>query len=73
MRLTPTSFGWRTAYWVLGLAGLASAALPLALAWAALGLWLGRQQRRLAAERERAADPARRGAAAPPFVPRSPS
>lgn len=57
----------------LGLAGLASAALPLALAWAALGLWLGRQQRRLATERERAADPARRGAAAPPFVPRSPS
>ncbi len=28
----------------MGLAGLASVALPLALAWAALGLWLGRAQ-----------------------------
>ena len=32
----------------LGLAGLASVAVPLALAWAALGLWLGRAQLRLA-------------------------
>jgi AAA family ATP:ADP antiporter len=30
----------------LGLAGLASVAIPLALAWAALGLWLGRTQTR---------------------------
>ena len=35
----------------MGLAGLASVAIPLALAWAALGLWLGRAQQRLAAER----------------------
>jgi len=34
----------------MGLAGLASVAIPLALAWAALGLWLGRAQQRLAAE-----------------------
>lgn len=33
----------------MGLAGLASVAIPLALAWAALGLWLGRAQQRLAA------------------------
>jgi AAA family ATP:ADP antiporter len=32
----------------MGLAGLASVAIPLALAWAALGLWLGRAQQRLA-------------------------
>src|SRR5690606_26371147 len=36
----------------MGLAGLASVAIPLALAWAALGLWLGRAQQRLAASRE---------------------
>jgi ATP:ADP antiporter, AAA family len=30
----------------LGLAGLASVAIPLALVWAALGLWLGRAQNR---------------------------
>lgn len=30
----------------LALAGLASVVLPLALVWAALGLWLGRQQQR---------------------------
>ena len=29
-----------------GLAGLASIAIPLALVWAALGLWLGREQNR---------------------------
>ena len=33
----------------MGLAALASVAVPLALAWAALGLWLGRTQQRLAA------------------------
>lgn len=33
----------------MGLAAIASAALPLALVWAALGLWLGRAQRQLAA------------------------
>lgn len=33
----------------LGLAALASVAVPLALAWAALGIWLGRSQQRLAA------------------------
>jgi ATP:ADP antiporter, AAA family len=32
----------------MGLAALASVAVPLAIAWAALGLWLGRTQRRLA-------------------------
>jgi len=35
----------------MGLAGLASVAIPLALAWAALGFWLGRAQQRFAAER----------------------
>jgi ATP:ADP antiporter, AAA family len=30
----------------MGLAALASVAIPLALAWAALGIWLGRAQRR---------------------------
>jgi AAA family ATP:ADP antiporter len=33
----------------LGLAALASVAVPLALVWAALGVWLGLEQRRLAA------------------------
>ena len=33
----------------LGLAAVASVAVPLALAWAALGIWLGRSQQRLAA------------------------
>jgi AAA family ATP:ADP antiporter len=32
----------------LGLAGLASAAVPLALVWGVLGLWLGRRQESLA-------------------------
>lgn len=31
----------------LGLAGLATVAVPLAIAWAALGIWLGTAQRRL--------------------------
>ena len=31
----------------MGLAGLASVAVPLALVWAALGLWLGRTQQRI--------------------------
>jgi ATP:ADP antiporter, AAA family len=33
----------------MGLAALTALALPLALVWAGLGIWLGRQQRRLAA------------------------
>ncbi len=33
----------------MGLAALASVVLPLALAWAALGIWLGREQQRRAA------------------------
>jgi ATP:ADP antiporter, AAA family len=33
----------------MGLAGLASAAVPLALVWAGLGLWLGRSQQKIAA------------------------
>ena len=32
----------------MGLVALASVAVPLAIAWAALGIWLGRAQRRLA-------------------------
>ncbi|MCK8515022.1 MFS transporter [Methylonatrum kenyense] len=32
----------------MGLAGIASVAIPLALVWAALGIWLGRAQQRLA-------------------------
>ena len=32
----------------MGLAGLLSLAVPMALAWAALGLWLGRRQQQLA-------------------------
>ena len=36
----------------MGLAGLASLAIPLALAWAALGWWLGRAQQRVDANRE---------------------
>ncbi len=32
----------------MGLAALASVAVPLAIAWAALGIWLGRMQQRLA-------------------------
>jgi AAA family ATP:ADP antiporter len=39
----------------MGLAALASVAVPLALAWAALGIWLGRTQRRRAQAREPAA------------------
>ena len=35
----------------MGLAGLASVAIPLALAWAALGWWLGRAQQRLVVQR----------------------
>lgn len=33
----------------MGLVGLASVAVPLALAWAVLGVWLGRTQQRIAA------------------------
>jgi ATP:ADP antiporter, AAA family len=39
----------------LGLAGLASVAIPLAVVWAALGMWLGREQQRHARARS---DPA---------------
>ncbi|MBX3147826.1 MAG: MFS transporter [Gemmatimonadales bacterium] len=35
----------------MGLAGLASVAVPLALVWGSLALWLGRRQGQLAAER----------------------
>jgi AAA family ATP:ADP antiporter len=35
----------------LGLAGLASAAVPLAMVWGVLGLWLGRRQEALASSR----------------------
>jgi AAA family ATP:ADP antiporter len=38
----------------LGLAGLASLAVPLALVWMALGLWLGHAQRLRIMHRERA-------------------
>jgi len=48
----------------MGLAGLASVAVPLALAWAALGIWLGRSQERIANER-RLAGGAVAGAAVP--------
>jgi ATP:ADP antiporter, AAA family len=48
----------------LGFAALASVAVPLAIAWAVLGVWLGRAQQRLAASR---LDPPRRlEQAAPP-------
>jgi AAA family ATP:ADP antiporter len=57
----------------LGLAGLVSAAVPLALAWAALGLWLGRAQQRIAAMRDPSADPGPQPAPQPPLVNRSPS
>ena len=43
----------------MGLIGLASGAVPLAIAWAALGLWLGRRQEGLVAAR---ADTARAAA-----------
>ena len=41
----------------MGLAGLASVAVPLALAWAVLGVWLGRTQQRIAARQETASAP----------------
>jgi ATP:ADP antiporter, AAA family len=44
----------------MGLAALASLAVPLAVVWGALGIWLGRTQSRIAREREEA--PARPGA-----------
>ncbi len=37
----------------LGLVGLASVAIPLAVVWAGLGLWLGRQQTRVTQSRAR--------------------
>lgn len=41
----------------MGLAAVASVAVPLALAWAALALWLGRTQARIAAEADATASP----------------
>lgn len=49
----------------MGLAALASVALPLALLWAALALWLGRTQQRMAAAAATAAAPARAAQDAP--------
>lgn len=40
----------------MGLAALASVAIPLALAWAALGIWLGRAQQRQAGRARAASD-----------------
>jgi len=37
----------------LGLVGLASVAIPLAIVWAGLGLWLGRQQVRQTRDAQR--------------------
>jgi len=51
----------------MGLAGLATTVVPLAILWAGLGVWLGRAQRRMA--RERGAD----GAAPSPGVPLVPA
>jgi AAA family ATP:ADP antiporter len=48
----------------LGLVGLASVAIPLAVVWAGLGLWLGRQQTRLTQTRARTAERIERDAAA---------
>jgi ATP:ADP antiporter, AAA family len=49
----------------LGLVGLVSAAVPLAVVWAALGLWLGRSQETMLASHE-SHEPAE--AAAPPLA-----
>ena len=48
----------------LGLVGLASVAIPLAVVWAGLGLWLGRQQTQLTQSRARAAGRIEPGTAA---------
>jgi ATP:ADP antiporter, AAA family len=50
----------------MGLAGLATVAVPIALAWAMLGLWLGRRQQRIAEtqEEDRQAAPLAAGALA---------
>jgi AAA family ATP:ADP antiporter len=53
----------------LGLVGLASVAIPLAVLWAGLGLWLGRQQMRQTQSRARAAERIERGTA--PAAPQS--
>jgi AAA family ATP:ADP antiporter len=50
----------------LGLVGLASVAIPLAVVWAGLGLWLGRQQTRLTQSRARTAERTEPGTAAAP-------
>jgi AAA family ATP:ADP antiporter len=57
----------------MGLAGLASVASPLALAWAALGLWLGRSQKRLATGQERVAESMRHATLEKSSPTRSPS
>ena len=51
----------------MGLAGLASVVVPLALAWAVLGLWLSRRQKQMAEHQHGASDIAARNAA--PFMP----
>jgi AAA family ATP:ADP antiporter len=50
----------------MGLAGLASVAVPLALAWAVLGVWLGRSQQRIAARGQLAGGAAGLGIATRP-------
>jgi ATP:ADP antiporter, AAA family len=45
----------------MGLAALASVAVPLALAWAALGFWLGRTQQRMAGSTPAQSPPPPRG------------
>jgi ATP:ADP antiporter, AAA family len=47
----------------MGLAALASFAIPLALVWAVLGVWLGRAQRQIAATQEAAVARAQEGTA----------
>jgi AAA family ATP:ADP antiporter len=55
----------------LGLVGLASVAIPLAVVWAGLGLWLGRQQSRLTGSRSQSGEhsSATKGGAAPSGAP----
>ena len=47
----------------MALVGLASVAVPLAIGWAMLGVWLGRQQESQSAAERASADRGRRGAA----------
>jgi ATP:ADP antiporter, AAA family len=48
-----------------GLIALSSVAIPLAVVWAGLGIFLGRAQQRMAADSERGTPPSRTGAAVP--------